>query len=74
LILKPDYNTRGYTQWYYFRIANTKAGKLYRFNIINLVKPDSLYNHGMRPLVYSETEARRNGRGWIRGGGDICYY
>ena len=27
LILKPDYNTRGYTQWYYFRIANTRAGK-----------------------------------------------
>jgi cytosolic carboxypeptidase protein 2/3 len=74
LILKPDYNTRGYTQWYYFRISNTKAGKPYRFNIINLVKPDSLYNHGMRPLVYSETEARRSGRGWIRNGGDICYY
>lgn len=74
LILKPDYNTRGYTQWYYFRIQNTRAGRLYRFNIINLVKPDSLYNHGMRPMVYSETEAKKSGRGWIRGGGDICYY
>ena len=74
LILKPDYNTRGYTQWYYFRIANTRAGKQYRFNIINLMKPDSLYNHGMRPLVYSETEAKRTGKGWVRGGGDICYY
>jgi hypothetical protein len=74
LILKPDYNTRGYTQWFYFRVSNMKAGKLYRFNIINLVKPDSLYNHGMRPLVYSETEARKSGRGWVRGGGDICYY
>lgn len=28
----------------------------------------------MRPLIYSETEARRSGRGWVRGGGDICYY
>jgi cytosolic carboxypeptidase protein 2/3 len=27
LILKSDYNTRGYTQWYYFKIANTRAGK-----------------------------------------------
>ena len=74
LILKPDYNTRGYTQWYYFRVSNTKAGKQYKFNIINLMKPDSLYNHGMRPLVYSDTEARRSGRGWVRGGSDICYY
>ena len=38
------------------------------------MKPDSLYNHGMRPLVYSETEAKRTGKGWVRGGGDICYY
>lgn len=73
LILKPDYNTRGYTQWYYFRVSNTKAGKPYRFNIINLMKPDSLYNHGMRPLTYSETAAKK-GRGWVRGGTDICYY
>ena len=46
LILKPDYMTRGFTQWYYFRVSNTCAGRTYRFNIINLLKPDSLYNHG----------------------------
>ena len=74
MILKPDYNTRGYTQWYYFRIGNTRAGKTYRFNIINMMKPDSLYNHGMRPVVYSEIEAKRSGKGWTRGGADICYY
>ena len=38
------------------------------------MKPDSLYNHGMRPIVYSETEAKKNGKGWFRGGSDICYY
>lgn len=27
LILKPDYNTRGNIQWYYFRIGNMRAGK-----------------------------------------------
>lgn len=74
LILKPDYNTRGYTQWYYFKITNTRAGKQYRFNIINLVKPDSLYNHGMRPVMYSEIDAKKSGKGWYRGGADICYY
>ena len=74
LILKPDYNTRGFTQWYYFRVSNTRANKTYRFNIINLLKPDSLYNHGMRPLMYSEIGAKTNGKGWVRAGRDVCYY
>lgn len=74
LILKPDYLTRGFTQWYYFRVSNTVAGRTYRFNIINLLKPDSLYNHGMRPLMYSEIEAKKHGKGWVRGGKDVCYY
>mmetsp|Transcript_14003 Transcript_14003/g.21826 ORF Transcript_14003/g.21826 Transcript_14003/m.21826 type:complete len:136 (+) Transcript_14003:743-1150(+) len=47
LILKPDYLTKNHSQWFYFRLKNTKAGQTYRFNIINLLKPDSLYNHGM---------------------------
>ena len=38
------------------------------------MKPDSLYNHGVRPLVYSETDAKKSGKGWARGGSDICYY
>lgn len=28
----------------------------------------------MRPVVYSEQEAKRSGKGWYRGGSDICYY
>jgi cytosolic carboxypeptidase protein 2/3 len=51
-----------------------KAGRTYRFNIINLLKPDSLYNHGMRPLMYSEIEAKLYGKGWYRNGKDVCYY
>jgi hypothetical protein len=68
LILKPDYNTRGNTQWYFFSVSNTRAGRLYRFNIINMMKPDSLYNYGMKPLVYSVNDARRYRRGWVRCG------
>lgn len=37
------------------------------------MKPDSLYNHGMQPLMYSDADAR-NGKGWQRVGKDICYY
>lgn len=55
-------------------MQNTRANKTYRFNIINLLKPDSLYNHGMQPLFYSEIEAQRSGKGWVRCGRDVCYY
>lgn len=44
LYLKNDYGTQGYTQWYYFRVQNTRRDKTYRFNIVNLMKPDSNYN------------------------------
>jgi hypothetical protein len=74
LILRPDINTRGHTQWYYFRIQNMIPGRMYKFNVINLTKPDSLYNYGMRPLIYSEKEAGLDGTGWQRRGEDICYY
>jgi len=54
LVLQPDINTKGHTQWFYFAVSNTRAGQAYRFNIVNLLKNDSLYNHGMLPLVHSE--------------------
>jgi len=73
LILQPDYLTESYTQWYYFRVSNTRTDKTYRFNIINLLKPCSLYNHGMRPLIYSEQDAKK-GKSWHRGCHKICYF
>lgn len=74
LILKPDTNTKSHNQWFYFMFSNTKKGKKYRFNIINLLKPDSLYNHGMMPLMYSDIEAKTTGVGWQRAGKNVCYY
>lgn len=46
----------------------------YKFNLINYVKNDALFNTGMRPLMYSEIRARLSGVGWRRAGEDICYY
>lgn len=107
LVLQPDINTRGHTQWwggtpadpaawamhgasthacrhavrlircracnprhhqprgpcgpvahvarrFFFAVSNTRAGQAYRFNLVNLLKADSLYNAGMLPLVHSE--------------------
>lgn len=41
LVLKPDHNTKNYTQWFYFRMSNTRKYREYIFHIINFVKPDS---------------------------------
>ena len=74
LILKFDVETNGHTQWFYFSIQNAKRGRKYKFNIVNYLKQDSLYNHGMLPLFYSTNDALTKGQGWIRSGTDVCYY
>ena len=43
-------------------------------NIINLIKPDSLYNNGMRILCYSRKEAEAKSIGWHRTGTEIKYH
>jgi cytosolic carboxypeptidase protein 2/3 len=53
LILQNDINTNGHTQWYFFRVGNTKVGQKIKFNILNLAKNDSLYNYGMKILCFS---------------------
>ena len=58
LILEADYQTTGHTQWFYFSVANTRKDVEYRFKILNMNKLDSLYNAGMKPLVYSDQNAR----------------
>eukprot|EP00050_Salpingoeca_kvevrii_P022230 m.123174 g.123174 ORF g.123174 m.123174 type:complete len:1074 (-) comp9643_c0_seq2:139-3360(-) len=73
LTLRTDLFTSRHTQWFYFRVSNMQKGRRYKFNIINLLKPDSLYNYGMQPVVYSEVAAAK-GTGWIRAGDDISYY
>ena len=46
LVLKPDLYTLRHTQWYYFRVTNAVPGVTYKLRIVNLLKRDSLYNHG----------------------------
>ncbi|XP_025088422.1 cytosolic carboxypeptidase 2-like isoform X28 [Pomacea canaliculata] len=74
LWLRYDLYTDKHTQWFYFSFSNTRPNVQYRFTIVNLLKPDSLYNNGMRPLMYSDKEANLKKVGWIRGGQDIKYY
>ncbi|NXC19307.1 CBPC2 carboxypeptidase, partial [Corythaeola cristata] len=74
LMLRPDLYTSKHTQWFYFRVQNTRRDPLYRFTITNLAKPKSLYGEGMCPLLYSQQDAQSRGIGWRRVGANIHYY
>jgi len=70
LVLEFDTETEGYTQWFYFCVENYKAPHNVRFNIVNLMKNDSLYTKGMKPLAKSLAA----GGLWTRSGNCVAYY
>ncbi len=37
LFMQNDINTQGHTQWFYFRVTNTRAKSAIKFNILNFV-------------------------------------
>ncbi|KOX78681.1 Cytosolic carboxypeptidase NnaD [Melipona quadrifasciata] len=74
LYLRKDLYTQRHTQWYYFRISNTRSRTNYRLSIVNLCKEESLYNEGLRPLLYSIEDAKTRAVGWRRCGENIAYY
>eukprot|EP01062_Namystynia_karyoxenos_P026309 TRINITY_DN2046_c2_g1_i1.p1 TRINITY_DN2046_c2_g1~~TRINITY_DN2046_c2_g1_i1.p1 ORF type:complete len:1113 (+),score=397.60 TRINITY_DN2046_c2_g1_i1:245-3583(+) len=73
LILNSDLGSAFHMQWFYFSVENMVAGRPYKFNVINMEKPGSLFGEGQRPLLFSEKEFTRNGIGWVRTGSNICY-
>ncbi|KAG5314297.1 NNAD carboxypeptidase, partial [Acromyrmex insinuator] len=74
LYLRRDLYTQRHTQWYYFRVSNTRSRITYRFSIVNMCKEESLYNEGLKPLLYSTEDARTRAVGWRRCGDNITYY
>ena len=62
LWLENDLNTKGHTQWYYFKVVfkQDKPTKI-QFNILNLGKPYSLYKLGMKPVVFSKRKFEESG-------------
>lgn len=71
LQLDYDIETKGYTQWFYFSVTSSKSNQSIRFNITNLVKFESLYNAGMKPLVFSLAHPEKS---WHRDCSAVSYY
>jgi hypothetical protein len=70
LYLDFDTESLGYTQWFYFSVKNKQIKPTVRFNIMNFVKYDSLYNKGMKPAVFSV----KQNSGWTRDCSSVAYY
>jgi hypothetical protein len=51
-----------------------RKDRTYRFNIVNLMRVESFYNKGMKPLFYSVKKAEKENIGWHRDGDNIAYY
>ena len=57
-LLQNDVNTSGHTQWFFFKVrANLRKKAKIKFNILNLQKPKSLYQYGLRVLTLDVTKA-----------------
>jgi len=74
LLLQNDINTRGHTQWFFFRVHNTTAGNWVKLSIVNFEKSNSLFSSGMKVAIYSLKASQDLGVGWTRGGEEIAYY
>ncbi|KAI8613263.1 hypothetical protein BC830DRAFT_1170401 [Chytriomyces sp. MP71] len=81
LHVRNDLNTAGHAQWFFFRVRGMVTRNeysyediLYRFDIVNLSKPKTLYSSGLKPLIFSEWVAEEKGVGWHRVGTNIQYY
>ena len=68
LVLQNDVNTKGYANWFNFKMFSAKPGPL-RFHLVNLQKVFSYFSQGMKPVVYS----LKDGKGWKMEGYNVSY-
>ena len=61
------------TQSRYVKLVLKAIGTKIKLNIVNLMKPFSLYSKGMKPCVKSENHENQNGVSWHRDCYDISY-
>ena len=66
LYLKPDTNTKGYCNWFFFKITRKPDDKgrfprrSYQFNIMNMYKKKILYRNDAKPLASVQEILHKN--------------
>ena len=75
LFLSNDTNTTGYTQWFFFRITNTKKNKKVNLSIMNMLRKRTKYQNGIKIWIYSKKKnLESNNIGWHHTNEDVKYY
>ena len=74
LFLHNDTNTSGYTQWFFFRISNTKKGKKINLSIMNFLRKKTKYSNGIKIWCYSRKNSDINKVGWHHTNEEVKYY
>ena len=64
LILQNDTNTKGYSQWFFFRISNGKKGQKIKLNIMNFQRKTSKYSLGIKIWYFSLKKKEEKNIGW----------
>ena len=54
LFLQTDFGNDKYTNWFFFRVYNTRKNNVYKFTVNNMAKAKSLFNEGMKITLFSE--------------------
>lgn len=74
LFLRPDTNTCGHMQWFYFKLTHLpQASRTVRINICNNRRAMTLFTRGMRPFAYSRHVLATQGIKWQQAGSNVSY-
>ena len=74
LFLHNDTNSKGYTQWFYFRVNNLKKGKTVNFSIMNMLRKTTKYCYGIKIWVYSKEKDINEKISWHHTKERVLYY
>ena len=64
LFLQNDTNTRGYSQWFFFKISNGKKGQKIKLNIMNFQRKKTRYSNGLKIWYFSTQKKYEKKIGW----------
>ena len=74
LFLHNDTNSKGYTQWFYFRVNNLKKGQTVNFSIMNMLRKTTKYCYGIKIWVYSRKKDINEKISWHHTEEKVLYY
>ena len=74
LFLQNDTNTKGYSQWFFFRVKKGKKGQKIKLNIMNFQRKKTKYSLGIKIWYYSQKKKEEKNIGWHHTNENVNYY